>query len=168
MGTKHFKRKELKCKCGCGRADMSPEFMERLELLREEYGKPIILSSAYRCPEYNNKISATGKNGPHTTGRAVDIPIMLYDAFLIAKLAFMFGFTGIGIKQHGYPGKRFIHLDDIQDPRTRPRIWTYGGGKKPCDNILELARLGEIKIKEALNNAQTGLELIQKANRACG
>ena len=119
--SEHFSEKELRCKCGCGRSDMDVSFLARLETLRHEINKPIILTSAYRCPKYNDKVSTTGQAGPHTRGRAVDVAVFGADAFKIVKLAMLFGFTGIGIKQKG--NSRFVHLDDLQDPR--PRIWSY-------------------------------------------
>lgn len=39
--SKHFTENELKCKCGCGRAEMDADFMVKLEQIREYWGKPI-------------------------------------------------------------------------------------------------------------------------------
>jgi len=124
--SEHFKHHELVCRCGCGRNEMDENFLEMLEDLRAWVGKPIKLSSAFRCPEYNNKISATGQSGPHTTGLAVDIQVYGVDAYDFIYGAFRVGFTGIGIKQKGSLGGRFIHLDYLAEPDyPRPRVWTY-------------------------------------------
>lgn len=127
---KYFTPEELKCKCGKSYCistghEMDDNFMQRLENLREEYAKPIILSSAYRCPFYNNLVSNTGEKGPHTFGKAVDIVIEGREAYYILELAIDFAFTGIGIKQHG--NGRFIHLDTCtpQEIMTRPWLWSY-------------------------------------------
>lgn len=126
METEHFKEHELECRCGCGRSEMDIEFMEMLEDMRVWHGKPIILSSAFRCPSYNNRISSTGYNGPHTTGQAVDILVHAIDAYEILRAAFMFNFTGIGINQKGNLGGRFIHLDSLTEPDyPRPRVFSY-------------------------------------------
>lgn len=126
METDHFKEYELECRCGCGKADMDIDFMEMLEDLRVWYGKPIRLSSAFRCPSYNNKVSVTGLNGPHTTGCAVDILVHGSYAYDILRGAFVFGFTGVGVDQKGRLGGRFIHLDSLSVPDYhRPRVWTY-------------------------------------------
>jgi uncharacterized protein YcbK (DUF882 family) len=126
METEHFKEHELVCHCGCGKSDMDVDFMERLEDLRVWYGKPIILSSAFRCPSYNDKISTTGLNGPHTTGQAVDILVHGMDGYNIFRACFVFGFTGVGVNQKGSLGGRFIHLDNLTEPdHPRPRVWSY-------------------------------------------
>ena len=120
----HFSRSELQCHCGCGRCEMDAAFMVRLEQLRVAFGNPMHLSSAYRCPEYNARISHTGSHGPHTTGRAVDVLVSGEDAYRLVQLALELGFTGIGINQKGPREKRFIHLDDLDGP-TRPWVWSY-------------------------------------------
>ena len=122
--TTHFSRHELHCHCGCGQCQMDAAFMARLEQLRRAFGKPMRLSSAYRCPDYNARISHTGKTGPHTTGRAVDVLVSGEDAYRLVQLALEHGFTGIGISQKGPHEKRFIHLDDL-DGTTRPWVWSY-------------------------------------------
>ena len=122
----HFKYRELEGNCGCGRADMDPLFMDRLEDLRTAYDAPIYLSSAFRCPTHNDRVSTTGLHGPHTTGRAVDILIRGSDAYTLILLAMQFGFSGIGIKQHGRYDSRFVHLDDLSYPDfPRPWVWSY-------------------------------------------
>ncbi len=125
----YFMDKEVACNCSyCndGSNHMSKQFMRTLNKLRTQYGKPIVLSSAYRCGEYNNSISSTGYSGPHTTGKAVDIPVAGEDAHRLIQLAFELGFTGIGIRQHGSWSKRFIHIDMLTtESYPRPRIWTY-------------------------------------------
>lgn len=124
--TKHFSDKELTCKCGCGRMKMDPGFMNKVEDLRVAIGRALVPTSAYRCPEYNAKISRTGASGPHTTGKAIDIAICGEDAYKLVKLAMDFGFSGIGISQRGAHNGRFIHLDDLSFPDyPRPRIWSY-------------------------------------------
>jgi len=123
MHSEHFSEQEVMCQCGCGRADMDPGFMDRLEELREHFGKPLTLTSAFRCPAHNSEVSTTGADGPHTTGRAVDILIQGLDAFRLVKVALALGFTGLGVKQKSTG--RFLHLDDLQQPYPRPRIWSY-------------------------------------------
>jgi len=77
--TKNFKLKEFKCKCGC---DMPLEVYEniiklssQLQFLRDYTGRPITINSAYRCPEYNAKISGSSKKSQHMLGKAADITI---------------------------------------------------------------------------------------------
>ena len=122
--SKYFTEKELVCKCGCGKALMDSDFMSMLDSLRWRYNHPIVLSSAYRCPEYNNKISGTGLNGPHTTGKAVDVKVSGESAHRLLVLAAQMQFPGIGVSQKGEHKSRFIHLDNIREG-TRPWVWSY-------------------------------------------
>lgn len=119
----NFTREEFKCP-HCERCYMSEHFMDRLQKTRTEYGRPMIVTSGYRCPEYNNQISSTGLDGPHTTGRAVDIHVYGNDAHRLLYHAFQNGFSGIGINQKGDRSGRFIHLDTLENP-PRPNVWSY-------------------------------------------
>jgi len=121
LETKNFSEKELSCKC-CGDNRMNLAFLEKLQMIRDEYGKPMKLSSAYRCPKHNNNISSSGIDGPHTTGRAVDVLVAGEDAYHLLKIVMKHNMTGVGIA-----GKSFIHIDDLpkSEKRHRPVIWTY-------------------------------------------
>lgn len=125
--SKFFSEKELVCSCGCGDAGMDDVFMQKLDKLREAVGEPVKLSSAYRCPKHNAAVAKTGAAGPHTTRRAVDILCSGALALKVLANAGRFGFTGIGIKQHGPHTGRFIHLDDLPNgaAQPRPHIWSY-------------------------------------------
>ena len=96
--------------------------MHHLDALREAYGKPIIITSGYRCPPYNDIISSTGTSGPHTTGMAVDVAVDRQNAYNLLKIAMNSGWTGIGVNQKG--DKRFLHLDRLGGD-MRPWIWSY-------------------------------------------
>jgi uncharacterized protein YcbK (DUF882 family) len=127
---KHFKPAEFACRCGeCGSDgnEMNLDFVDSLDQLRERLGYPMTITSGYRCPAYNERISTTGKDGPHTTGRAADVLISGEQAFRLVQQCSLGGWmSGIGIKQKGPHEKRFIHLDDLAGPdHPRPRIWTY-------------------------------------------
>lgn len=123
--TEHFSMAELECKCGCGRMEVPKGFLDKLEELRAAYGKPMIITSGYRCPKHNNAVSASGFDGPHTLG-AVDIAVSGADAHELLQHAFMIGFTGIGIKQKGHLLSRLVHLDDLPvHIHPRPRVWSY-------------------------------------------
>lgn len=120
----NFSRGEFVCKCGCDRADMQPEFMKKLQHLRTLHERPLRVTSGFRCPEYNQRVSTTGPNGPHTTGLAADISVAGAEAHSLLSLC-MVKFTGVGVKQHGPHAGRFIHLDIIAPGATRPWLWTY-------------------------------------------
>ena len=122
-----FSRAELECRCGCGRADMADHFLAALDDVRRSFG-PIRLSSAFRCPAHNARVSATGLDGPHTTGQAADILVSGKDAHRLLALAAIHGvFNGIGVAQTGPHHRRFIHLDTPElEGGLRPWLWSYG------------------------------------------
>lgn len=120
----YFTKRELKCKCGRCRGSMDDAFMAKLSAMRREAGFGFILSSAYRCPNHNVKVSSTGREGPHTTGRAVDIVCFGAKAHRVVELANKHGMTGVGISQKGRHSKRFVHVDDLSIT-ARPWIWSY-------------------------------------------
>lgn len=118
----NFSEDEFRCKCGCGRADMDMEFMDTLQTLRSILGKPLPITSGFRCGVYNAQVSSTGSQGPHTTGKAADISMRGKDAHRMLRVAVGM-FTGVGISQKG--GARFIHLDTLPEGLTRPWVWSY-------------------------------------------
>jgi len=121
-----FSRRELECRCGCGRAEFDKGFLYMLRTFRVEAGLPMVVSSGCRCPEHNVKASKTGPDGPHTFG-AVDILCYGDRARQWSWLAAELGFTGIGLHQRGPHAQRFLHLDMIQPGGKHPRpwLWTY-------------------------------------------
>lgn len=121
----NFTEAEMRCKCGCGRADMDPGFMDRLQEMRAAATFPFVITSGFRCPDYNDRISSTGRTGPHTTGQAADIGVLGHRAHTVAGLAHKYGMTGIGQNQKGPHSKRFIHIDSLADGFPRPWVWTY-------------------------------------------
>ena len=67
----YFSNKELSCRCGCG---MMPKIVtiSLLNRIRQDYGKPIGITSGARCPTYNAKIGGA-KASEHTKGNAIDL-----------------------------------------------------------------------------------------------
>lgn len=122
MATEHFTDAELNCP-HCGKMEFPEAFLQHLETIRVIFGRPMPLNSGYRCPDYNDQISDTGRDGPHTKG-AVDVRISGQDAYELVGWALRMGWTGIGINQKGDFPQRFVHLDRLHLV-MRPRIWTY-------------------------------------------
>ena len=117
-----FFKDEFACK-HCGKNLTHEDFLAKLNKLGEKLPFPVTVSSGYRCPEHNQKVSTTGPKGPHTTGRAVDLAVRGEQAYTVLAEAFASGaFTGIGVNQKGLA--RFIHLDDILAD-GRPTVWSY-------------------------------------------
>lgn len=104
----NFTRDEFACSHS-GKCEMDPDFMERLQLLRQYCGFPFVITSGYR--DATHPIEAKkDKPGYHAQGIACDIAVFANMAYRVVTAAPRFGFTGIGVSQRsGQP--RFIHLD---------------------------------------------------------
>jgi uncharacterized protein YcbK (DUF882 family) len=123
--SKYFKATEFMCS-HTGTEKMDQNFIDKLNALREAYGKPMTVSSGFRDSTHPvEAMKKDPKGGAHVSGKAADILIEREEAFKMVSLAFMLNFTGIGINQKG--GARFIHLDTIESSPVRPRptIWSY-------------------------------------------
>jgi zinc D-Ala-D-Ala carboxypeptidase len=116
----NFKADEFKCS-HCGKNEMKPDFMAKLQALRTTYGKPMRVTSGYRCPQHPIEAKKAAP-GAHASGCAVDIGVEGADAHRLLTLAMAAGFTGIGVQQKGTG--RFLHLDTLT-AGTRPTVWSY-------------------------------------------
>lgn len=106
--------REMACKCGkCGSTgqEMDPGFMVKLQTIRDTYGKPLHISSAYRCTAHNVAVGGAAKSY-HIKGRAVDILIPKgQDRFDLTKHIIQLGMIrGIGFYD------AWIHIDDREGP----------------------------------------------------
>ena len=112
---KYFKIEEFDCK-HTGKNEMVPEFLEKLDHLRDECGFPFVVTSGYR--DKTHPVEAAKKAaGVHSQGIACDIKVNTgYQRYVLLKKAFEHGFTGIGV------AKDFIHLDARMGI---PVVWTY-------------------------------------------
>ena len=120
---KYFNRGEFECS-HTHTCEMDQEFIDQLNILREEFGKPLTINSGYRSPEHPIEY-VKQTPGAHASGKACDISIARGDALKLIEIALKLGFTGFGINQKG--SSRFIHLDTLESTKDRPRptIWSY-------------------------------------------
>ena len=120
--SKNFSKAEFACSC-CGQVHVEPTLVAGLQALRERIGKPIHITSGYRCPKHNAAVGGVPKS-QHLLGKAADIhvdgmsPAELYHQ-AAAIPAFHDG--GIGL----YPDQHFVHVD-VRGFATR---WAKLGGK---------------------------------------
>jgi zinc D-Ala-D-Ala carboxypeptidase len=117
----NFQAKEFDCKHS-RKNEMRPEFMELLQAIRTEYGKPIYINSGYR--DITHPIEAAKESGgAHTLGLACDIGVRGEDAIKLLGIAISRGVRRVGIQQKGV--RRYIHID-IADKYGFPKsIWSY-------------------------------------------
>jgi len=101
---KNFTTAEMQCPC-CNACNMDDGFMDALQDIRTRCGFGFKVNSAYRCDEYNKKVSKNTR-GQHSTGYAVDISIKdRYKRFKFLKEAIECGY----FKDIAVSGT-FIHL----------------------------------------------------------
>ncbi|NQX76019.1 MAG: peptidase M15 [Epibacterium sp.] len=120
----YFTAEELSCSC-CGSYAMKPEFIGKLNAIREECGFPLPVTSGYRCTDHpieKAKAAAGRPYGTHTRGVAADIAVSHDRAHELVRVAMKHGIQRIGLQQTGRG--RFVHLD-IDATAPAPRIWTY-------------------------------------------
>lgn len=88
--NRYFQREEFACLCGCGFAAVDYELLELLSVIRTTLEEPVIINSACRCEEHNERVGGA-KGSYHKKGMAADIrcntatPERIYD--LVTSLA---------------------------------------------------------------------------------
>jgi len=73
----YFSDEELECHgklCNCEFPGMHPDVMDMANDLREHFGLPVIVTSAFRCPEHNASVGGA-KDSFHTKAMAMDVKI---------------------------------------------------------------------------------------------
>lgn len=101
----NFKLKEFKCKDGSDEVLLDSSFViTKLQAIRDHFGKPVHVNSAYRTLAYNKSVGGA-KNSYHTKGMAFDIYIEGVPLDEICKFAQSIGVLGI-IRYN-----TFVHID---------------------------------------------------------
>ena len=117
----NFKSYEFDChgKNCCVETQIDQKLVNYLQQIRDHFGKPVHISSGYRCQTHNKNVGgATGSR--HTKGMAADIYIEGVQPRDIAKYAEGLGILGIGLYETNKDGY-FVHIDT----RTTKSFW-YG------------------------------------------
>ena len=107
--TEHFKLKEFACK-NSEAVIVSEKLCYVLEAIRAYFGKPVVVTSGYRTPEYNAIVGGAAKSR-HMLGIAADIQISGVKPADVAAYArtLMPTYGGIGIYS------TFTHIDIRSD-----------------------------------------------------
>lgn len=99
--------------------------MDYLDLVREAYGKPIRVSSGYRCPQLNDLVGGSSSS-QHKQGLAADLVVPDLDRLfgVIRKLG---GFDQL-IDERPGGGSRWVHVSIAQEEgKPRGDILLYNG-----------------------------------------
>lgn len=93
--------------------------LQRLNAIREGYGKPIIISSGYRCPELNELVGGA-KDSKHLTGLAVDLK---WDKDLVEYIIDNCSFDKLIREKSG--NVKWIHIQFRKDISTERNLIYY-------------------------------------------
>lgn len=103
--SEHFTLKEFQCKDGSDEVLVELSLLKVLEDVRNYFGEPVIITSAYRTPLHNSVVGGS-KNSRHLTGEAVDFKVNNVPSNAVAAyLEQFYSASGIGLYN------TFVHYD---------------------------------------------------------
>ena len=124
----------------CSSTLVDDKLVTYLQQIREHFGKPVNISSGYRCATHNKNIGGA-TNSRHSKGQAADIYISGVAPAEIAKYAESIGILGIGLYETNSDGF-FVHVDT----RETKSFWygqkeasrtTFGGTTVATNNKID-------------------------------
>jgi uncharacterized protein YcbK (DUF882 family) len=117
--SKNFEVKEFKCKDGTDIIITDVLFVQKyLQKIRDHFGVPVTINSAYRTVSYNKKVGGA-TNSYHVKGQAYDIVVKGHTPSEVAQYAQELGINGI------IQYNTFVHIDS----RTT-RYWARNNNGK--------------------------------------
>lgn len=103
--SENFKLKEFRCNDNSDKIILDVDFVkDKLQKIRDHFGVPVIINSAYRTPAYNKKVGGA-TSSYHLTGQAFDIVVQGVKPEHVAKYAQQIGVPGI------IQYNTFVHVD---------------------------------------------------------
>lgn len=124
--SKNFQYKEFDChgKGCCSTTIIDEKLVEYVQRIRDHFGKPVTITSPYRCEVHNRRVGGATKSY-HMQGKAADIVVQGVPSREVAKYAESIGILGIGLYETSADGY-FTHIDT----RTTKSFW-YGQNEQP-------------------------------------
>lgn len=92
-----------------------------LQPIRDKLGKPMIITSGYRCPTLNKKVGGVA-NSQHTKGQAVDFYV---NAMSIQQVIDFIKKSGVEFDQLINEYNKWVHISFVKG-RNRKQIFKYG------------------------------------------
>ena len=120
LSTDNFPVEELRCHCPACQGgyphQIGLDALEALQRVRDRFGKPMVLTSAYRCRRHPEE-ARKPQPGRHNQGLAFDVLIPWgRDRMRLVKIALEEGFRGFGF------ANTFLHIDFRPEELTS---WPY-------------------------------------------
>ena len=103
--SKNFKVREFRCKDGSDEILICQETVDILQAVRNYFGQPVTINSAYRTPTWNKKVGGASSS-QHVKGTACDIKVANVPSWaVVAYLEANYPKHGIGFYS------TFVHID---------------------------------------------------------
>ena len=158
--SKNFCAYEFACNDKSDEFKVATELVETLQQVRDHFGKPVIINSAYRTPAYNISIGGSSKS-QHCLGTAADIRIAGVDpiriALYVASLPYFQKHGGIGYYSRVQVTGGFVHVD----VRTWKSRWISKSGTAylSVSNIMPTIKQGA---KDGTNGVSYAVTVLQR------
>lgn len=128
----NLKLEEFACKDGSDAVLVDDGLVELLQKIRDYFGTPLNINSAYRSPAHNKKVGGSPKS-QHLEGTAADIVLQGVTPLLVAQYAVSIQAGGVGLY------KTFTHVDvrvskARWDQRSGKQVVVAGFGSLPPDS----------------------------------
>jgi uncharacterized protein YcbK (DUF882 family) len=114
--TLNFSRSEFECSC-CQTGEVSGSVVEKIQKVRTAYGKPMGITSGYRCSRHNKEVGGKPTSS-HLKSLAIDVHCESSRERKILLPLLLKEFRRVGIANN------FIHCDDDMD-KDKDVCWTY-------------------------------------------
>lgn len=157
--SKNFCAYEFACNDKSDEFKVATELVEILQQVRDHFGKPVIINSAYRTPAYNISIGGSSKS-QHCLGTAADIRIAGVDpvriALYVASLSYFQKHGGIGYYSRAQVTGGFVHVD----VRVNVSRWISKTGTAylSASNIMPTIKQGSKDVTSSVSYAVTVLQ----------
>lgn len=115
--SENFTLSEFVCADKNDEVLVSDELIALLQRVRDHFGKPVIITSAYRTASHNKKVGGTSKSY-HLTGEAADFVVSGISPARVGYYLDKLGASGIGV----YLSSGFVHLDVRSNGKWRGLI----------------------------------------------
>lgn len=150
--TTNFKIKEFACKDGSDTIYLDSNLARILQKIREHFGKPVVITSAYRTVAYNKRVGGSSSSY-HTKGQAADIKIEGVSAVEVAMYAQTIT-NGVGC--YYYDNTEFVHVDT----RNSNKHWLCG--KKGINKYFTKSFMPTIRRGYNANEKDAAVRMLQK------